>query len=307
LHLRSDQDKKGEIDADLSRVLATEANDQLPFFVHSDDAPATYIDGNPTPAMAATRVLEKAYGGAIGVNPFTGNNDQLTDAIADRAEMSILHMTPKDPNRLPTFIPFEDPDYFLFATGSHSLCNPLASCFVQSPAFAWNHGDIQPQITTTWLGMVGPGVQNLGQTNAIFSDHTDTRPTILALAGLKDDYQHEGRVLAEVVTPSRLPVPIALQTSLFTQLATAYKSINAPLGPLGVNTLAYATQGVLSTNATTYSEVDVALKQILQQRNQISSQMLVMLEGAEFDNEVINPSSAQSLINQANDLLASAP
>jgi hypothetical protein len=45
--------------------------------------------------------------------------------------------------------------------------------------------------------MVGPGVQRLGRDDAVFSDHTDVRPTMLALLGLKDSYVHDGRVLSE--------------------------------------------------------------------------------------------------------------
>jgi hypothetical protein len=49
--------------------------------------------------------------------------------------------------------------------------------------------------------MVGPGVQNLGRYDDVFSDHTDLRPTIVTLVGLKDDYVHEGRVLIEILEP----------------------------------------------------------------------------------------------------------
>ncbi len=298
--------QKGEINADLSRVLATEANNQLPFFVHSDDAPVVWIDGNPGPTAAATRTLERAFGSAIGVNPITGANDPMTVAIADRDEMKILHMIPKDPNRTASFIPFEDPDYFLSASGSHTLCSPLASCFVEQAGFAWNHGDIQPQITTTWLGLVGPGIQNQGVTGAVFSDHTDIRPTILALAGLKDDYTHEGRMLYEVVTSNHLPVAVGLEPGVFGQLANAYKAINAPLGPLGVSTLALSTQGVLGSNAA-YKTVDVQLKQIAQQRDALSKQMIALIEGAEFNNTAPNPGTVSSLVNSANELVNSVP
>lgn len=297
---------KGEIEADLSRVLATEANDTVPFSVHSDDAPATYIDGNPGTTASVTRTLEAAFGAATGFNPITGNTDQLTVAIADRSEMKILHMMSKDPNRIPTFIPFEDPDYFLSASGKHTPCSPLASCFAQSPGFAWNHGDIQPEITTTWLGMVGPGVQNVGQTAAVWSDHTDIRPTILALAGLKDDYTHEGRMLSEVMTSKSLPTPVAQQPAAFGQLAAVFKQINAPLGQLGVKTLSFATQGILSGNSA-YASVDMQLNQLGQKRDVLSRQMIRMLEGAEFNHKQLDPGAVQALVDRGNDLLASVP
>ena len=53
--------------------------------------------------------------------------------------------------------------------------------------------------------MVGPGVMPLGTFGGVFSDETDIRPTILALAGLKDDYQHDGRVLFEALDNEAVP------------------------------------------------------------------------------------------------------
>ena len=40
--------KIGEIDVDLSRLMATEFGEGTPFAVHSDDAPTYYINGNPS-------------------------------------------------------------------------------------------------------------------------------------------------------------------------------------------------------------------------------------------------------------------
>src|SRR5207245_5690598 len=80
-------------------------------------------------------------------------------------------------------------------------CN--SPCVTINPAFAWNHGDIGTDITTTWLGLVGPGVRNLGVKNDIWTDHSDIRPTLLALAGLQDDYAHSGRPITEAVKGAR--------------------------------------------------------------------------------------------------------
>ena len=59
----------------------------------------------------------------------------------------------------------------------------------------------QPEIAQTWLGIVGPGVRNLGQDNSTWTDHTDWRPTILSLVGLDDSYVHDGRVVVEPLSP----------------------------------------------------------------------------------------------------------
>src|SRR5262249_46721581 len=63
--------------------------------------------------------------------------------------------------------------------------------------FAWNHGDVQEDITRTWMAMAGPGVRRLGRNDDTFSDHTDVRPTMMSLLGLRDSYVHDGRVLIE--------------------------------------------------------------------------------------------------------------
>ena len=53
---------------------------------------------------------------------------------------------------------------------------------IEQPGFAWNHGDFQEDITRTWLGLVGPGVQRRGVRNDVFSDHADMRVLLLRQA-----------------------------------------------------------------------------------------------------------------------------
>ena len=201
--------KLGEVDADLSLVYATEFGNTTPFAVHSDDAPSVHVNGNPAQTATVTRTLEQQAGKLVGFDTNVGTDANVTQALADQAELALLHMISHDPNRTPTFVLFGNPDYFLSASGHTSpLCTPTtdaASCFVQSRSFVWNHGDFQREIVRTWLGMVGPGVRNLGTNNDLFTDHTDIRPTILILAKLKDDYAHDGRVILEIIKDQALP------------------------------------------------------------------------------------------------------
>ncbi len=203
--------KKGEIDNILDFVIATEFGDTTPFAIHFDSAPTFYINGNPGQTDLATRNLEREAGAALGFDPVAGPNggtNHSTAALADQAEQELLHMVTADPNRTPNFIMFGNPDYFFLTSGKTPppLCTPdLPSCSSISDSDAWNHGDFQNQITKTWLGVVGPGVLNLGRFGEIFSDHTDIRPTMLSLAGLKDDYAHDGRVLFETIDDEAVP------------------------------------------------------------------------------------------------------
>ena len=305
---------KGETDADLTKVFATETGNTTPFAVHSDDAPSVHINGNPSQSNTVTRTLERQAAALVGFDPSIGGDANVTQALADQAEMSLLHMISHDSARTPTFILFGNPDYFLSASGHPTpLCAPTtdsASCFAQSRAFAWNHGDFQREIVHTWLGMVGPGVRNLGFDNQMFTDHTDIRPTILSLAKLKDDYAHDGRVLFEILHDDALPVALRGHSDTLRDLAEAYKQINAPTARLGLATLTgISTRAVASgdsTNDATYTALEDRIRDITARRNAIAEPMIDMLEDAAFNNQKIDEREARRLIDRAEDLLEDA-
>jgi hypothetical protein len=165
-------------------------------------------------------------------------------------------------------------------------------------ARSWSHGDSQQSITRTWLGLVGPHVRQEGASGEVFSDHTDVRPTLLYLTGLRDDYGHDGRVLVEVLA-SATP-----QRDAFTQLASAYKAINAPVGELGLKTLELSTTALMSDDAT-YATLEEELASLTAQRNALASRMIAILESAAFDHAVIDENEARNLIQAANALLRS--
>ena len=312
VHIPCTYSKIGEIDANIDSVIFTEFGDATPFAIHSDDAPTFYIKGNPGQTDPKTRNLEREAGAAIGFDVIQGGMNQIAQALADQAEQALLHMITADPNRTPNFILFANPDYFFLTSGKTPppTCAPTsdaASCFTENPGFAWNHGDFQQEITKTWLGMVGPGVQKLGEFGGIFSDHTDIRPTILSLAGLKDDYAHDGRVLFEALDDEAVPHSLRAHQDVLSELAAAYKAINAPLGPLGLNTLTGISTTALASNDATYTILESQINSITEQRNKIAGQMIEMLENAAFNKQPIDEAKAQQLIDQANDLLASIP
>ena len=303
---------KGEIDAFLDSILFTEFGDATPFGIHFDDAPTFYINGNPSQTDPKTRNLEREASIAIGFDVVQGGTNQLAQALADQAEQALLHMVTADPNRTPNFILFGNPDYFFETenSGKPVTCTPMsdaASCFSEGSGFAWNHGDFQPEITKTWLGMVGPGVQKLGEFGEVFSDHTDIRPTILRLAGLTDDYAHDGRVLFEALTHEAAGGALRAHRDTLSALAAAYKAINAPLGELGFRTLTGISTTALASDDATYAILEAQIRTITTQRNKIASQMIDMLEGAAFNNRPINEAVAANLIKQAYDLIASVP
>ena len=294
----------GEVNADLRQLLLTEFNDTTPFSVHSDDAPTVYVTGNPGPSDPLTRNLERNLAKLSAFDPIKDGNVSLMQRMAGPAEMAFLHMITQDPARTPTLSYFANDDFFLTASRSPVTCIPLASCSNEQPGFNWNHGDFQVSITKTWLGLVGPGIRNEGRTGEIFSDHTDVRPTLLRLAGLKDDYAHDGRVLFEVIREDALPRSIREHDATLSRLASAYKEINAPVGALGRRTLELSTRA-LAADDVTAAAVEERIRDITSRRNAIAARMNAILEAAAFDGKPVDEEDARELIAAAGELLES--
>jgi hypothetical protein len=291
----------GEFTTNMTGLMATEPTPPVTtgFDITFDMAPSFYVDGEPAAGAALARQFEKAAAGLTAVNPRTGNTDKLMTAMADPVELKLLHMITGDPRRDPTFTFFGDPDYF-FVTGDPN-CN--SACVFQNSGNSWNHGGIQQEIVRTWLGIVGPGVKNEGVNDDMWSDHTDIRPTMLVLTGLKDDYQHEGRALTEVIEPWALPSSLSGASGRnFVELAEAFKQINAPNAALGRKSLRISTEALTGSDST-YSNLESKLAAVTSTRDGLGGQMLQLLEDAEFNNTNVSASATQTLVNQAKQLL----
>jgi arylsulfatase A-like enzyme len=152
---------------------------------------------------------------------------------------------------------------------------------------------------------VGPGVEQKGRFGEIFTDHTDIRPTILSLAGLKDDYAHDGRVLFEIIDHEALPSSLRTHQETLSRLAAAYKDINAPRGTLGAKTLQGLSTDALEGNDETYGNLETKLTNLTAERDDIAGDMIELLENAAFNKQPINEGAANRLIERAEKLLAS--
>jgi hypothetical protein len=207
------------------------------FDIQFDDAPVFYLNGQPAVGSPIAREFERDAAQLTAVSPITGNTDQLTVALSDPVGMKLLHMITGDPQRDPTFVMWGNADWFW------ELSGPIAN---ENPGFAWNHGGIQKEVVTTWLGLVGPGVKKDGIRHDVWSDHTDIRPTILVLTGLQDDYVSVGRALVEELLPWALPDGVSESGDEFVELARAFKKINAPNAELGRTSLIISTRALAS-------------------------------------------------------------
>jgi len=195
--------------------------------------------------------------------------------------MALLHMVTADPLRTPTFVLFARPDYYLSA-GSGTCA--ATGCIAVDPRSAWSHGDVDADITTTWLGLAGRGVRRLGLDRAVWSDHADIRPTMLALCGLRSAYREDGRVLGEVMEGGRLG-------SDYLRLAGLYKQLNAPVGEVGLASLKAATRAIAGDDAA-YSAFLDRLRDYARRREALASRVRDSLEAAAFSERPVDPSLA---------------
>src|SRR5436190_1973263 len=310
----------GEINGDLRRMVKTQFGDNTLFSVHSDDAPNVYVNGTPgQPIRDQTdpivRNLEREMAQLHWLNPYTGQDQHgIMVALADQTEMRTLHMMSADQFRNPTFTPFADPNWFFFATGgpTPALCATPADCaFIPartSQSFAWNHGDVQDEIASTWAGYVGPGIKNLGDDNAVWTDHTDHRPTLLTLLGLHDDYQTDGRAVTQIAHENALPVSLRVHHPSLERLGASYKQLMASFGSFSMDTLIASTHALASNSADdqTYTTIENQITALTNQRNALAANIRAGINQAEFDGTKLSENQIKDWTRAANDLLAQA-
>ncbi|HEY1004431.1 MAG TPA: hypothetical protein VGD83_32820, partial [Streptosporangiaceae bacterium] len=257
----------GELSTNVTGLLATQKGNTTPLSIEQNSAPEFYVTGNPGPNAPVVRKLEHDVAGLTADNPYAGVKNQLiTNYLASPTEEAILHMVNADPARTPTFAMFAKPDYFLFNGGT--ACK--GSCVSVNNGFAYNHGDYAAEINTTWVGFAGPGVKNPGVdgqapnegpssagpdsgqvtvpgsgTTGTWADHTDLRPTLMYLTGLKDDYEHDGRVITQILSDKNH----ALAGRGVAALGACYKQLNSSVGEFGTFTLQASTAAAESGTA----------------------------------------------------------
>ncbi len=309
----------GELAGNVTGLLATQKSDTTPFTLENDSAPEFYVTGQPGPDAPAVRTLEHDVAGLTASNPYSGNtSEKITNYLADPVEEGILHMVNADPARTPTFAMFAKPDYFL--SSGPAACS--GACVTQNTGFAWNHGDYAAEIDTNWFGIAGPGVAHLGLdgsaadagpssagansgqvtvpgsgTTGTWMDLTDVRPTLMYLTGLKDDYEHDGRVVTQLLTrPNQ-----ALAAPGVSTLGACYKQLNSSVGEFGTATLQASTNAVESTSAgdAAYIHTNQALTALEKVRDALAGKIKGELEAAAFSGTRIPGASAQAVACEA--------
>ena len=328
----------GERQVNIHGLLQNQLGNTTPFY-NEPQGNSVFITGNPGPNDGATRQLERDFSNAQANNPYDANLAQnIAQYLADPTVEQLLHFVNADPNRTPSFTVFPKGDYFLTG-GTSDTCpagttqaNAATNCSSLNNRFAWDHGYYAPEINTTWLGLVGPGVANKGvdgssaadgpssadgananpqldtsvQNFGTWADHTDVRPTIMALTGLKDDYVTDGRVLTEDLTIT----PGQTGDKKFLPLAVCYKQLNASVGQFGTDLLVADTAALKTGSSgddTTYQNVLSKIKTLGAERDALATEIKNNLFDAEFNGtSVPNGSSdwahCNNLLRWAHDL-----
>jgi hypothetical protein len=298
----------GELTTNLNQLVNSETGDTTPFQIHFDDAPTVYVpdapNGPPSPTNPKVRQLEREMSGLLITNPRTGNIDAVAQHVADKTTQDILHMDNSDPLRTPSFTLFGNADYFFQSSCAAGSVATQAGCPIVGPGFAWNHGDDNPEIASTWIGMVGPNVKNLGQTGSVWTDHTDLRPTMLAALGLSDDYASDGAVISQALVPSSLPASIATDLGTFQDLKAVEKQLNAPFGQFGHDAEVASTTAVATGDDRVYAQWQAQMVQCRNLRDALSGQIQSILNQAAGGLATINDTQAASLETQADGLIA---
>jgi hypothetical protein len=321
----------GELDGNVTGLLATEKGDTTPFSLEPDTAPEFYLTGNPGPDTATVRTFSRDVAGLTASNPYSGNtHETIANYLANPVEEAILHFVDADPARTPTLAMFAKPDYYL-QTGPAPCSGP---CVQQDTGYAWDHGDYAAEINTNYAAFAGPGVRHLGLDGpaanqgttssgpdsgqiTVAEDHftgpwvdeADIRPTIMYLTGLRDDYEHDGRVITQVLNDPNH----ALSAPGVTGLGECYKQLNSSVGEFGADTLIASTNAIKSTSPgdREFLGIDAQLRGLEVARDRLAGQIKGELEAAAFGDQQIAQAGAQTLacrliIGQARRLAAAS-
>jgi hypothetical protein len=311
----------GEISVNATGLLASETGNTTPFSMQNDTSAQFYLTGNPGPTDPTVRTFEHNVASLTNpLNPYSGTaNEPITNYLANPVEEAILHFVNADAARTPTLTMFAKPDYFLQAAPLSGACKGQLIC--STTAFAWDHGDYAAEINSNYVGFVGPGVQQLGLDGPTASegpssagansgqtvvadyhfpgpwvDETDIRPTIMYLTGLQDDYEHDGRVISQILTSPNS----ALSGPGVTSLGECYKQLNSSVGDFGAATIVASTNAIESTSAsdTMFNTVDSQLRGLEIARDHLAGVIKGELEAAAFQGKPIFGAGIQTLACQ---------
>jgi predicted trehalose synthase len=113
-------------------------------------------------------------------------------------------------------------------------------------------------------------------------------------------------VIVEQLDPEYLPKPLRANPSgqVYQRLAPTYKQLNAPFGELSMASIKYATAQIQTDNALVYNSYLDTMANFTARRDALAAEIRKLLEDAAFADAPIQQTKADSLIDQAHDLIA---
>ena len=271
----------GEVGYNLKWLLGSSING-TGYDISFDSAPSFYINGQPQAVDASgnvvlnptLRAFEQKAAGLKAFDPYVDATKltPVANYLVDAPTLKALHMINADPLRTMSFTMFSQPDYFFnVPTPTNPTCPKGQGCV--NDGFAYIHGDYSNDIGQTWLGLVGPGVNDNGIDNRTWTDHTDIVPTMMSLVGLKTDYVPDGRVITEALSHSEAKGGNASQA-----LGAVYKQLDAPYGDFAHSLIVASTNGIKADD-TAYLATENAIKALTALRDALVAQMQPALDG----------------------------
>ena len=156
--------------------------------------------------------------------------------------------------------------------------------------------------------MVGPGVKNAGDYDG-WTDHTDVRPTMLTLLGLKDDYETDGRAVLKPLYDWAVPQTLIAHRETLLRLGDVYKQLTAPFGTFAMQTLRASTTALASGSSTDdskYTAIESRIADLTSQRDALAAQIRSAFNAAEVGARPLNEQRAKAWIDQAQSLIDAA-
>ncbi|MSP13668.1 MAG: hypothetical protein EXR62_12020 [Chloroflexi bacterium] len=260
---------------------------------HSASLPA-WLNDNPTYRVPLQNLNVTGDSGALVYLPPGADINRSMAAMRDipgwlylatPAAQALLHMRqPLDHDRQPSFTAFTNAD--VAYTGYVSSRPGGGKDFQPNATFLWNHGTVDAEIVGVWAALVGP---NIAKTRLdTWIDQVDILPTIYWLMGLTLPADLDGRPVHEVLKPDALPASLKANAAEVSDLALAYKEINAPSGPLSLDALRVSTQAALLANSPEGANIENHLTQLALGRDALAAEMrpalLAPYLGKNFDN-----------------------
>ena len=264
-----------------------------PYSMEADTAPEFYLTGNPGPDTPVVRTFEHDVAGLTASTRIrTRPTSRSPTTWRTRSRKAILHMVNADPARTPTLAMFAKPDYYLLQRRPLG-CPCKGQLICQTNGFAWDHGDYAAEINTNFLGIVGPGVKNLGLDGPAARRRAPPRREPTAARSrcrqpLPRSVDRRDRHQADHDVPGRAagrlrarraghhPDPerpeLRAQRAGVTKLGECYKQLNSSVGEFGAATLQASTNAIESTSAgdSTFTGVDGQLRALDVARDQLA-------------------------------------